>query len=65
MEHFDAERFLRSIERYRVTHTQVVPTMFVRMLKLPDEVRERLRRVVARVCDPRRRAVPGPGQEGR
>jgi acyl-CoA synthetase (AMP-forming)/AMP-acid ligase II len=41
MEHFDAEDFLRCVERYRVTHTQVVPTMFVRLLKLPAEVRAR------------------------
>ena len=40
MEHFDTERYLEYIERYRATHTQVVPTMFVRMLKLPDEVRQ-------------------------
>jgi len=36
MEHFDAAEFLRLVERHRVTHTQVVPTMFIRMLKLPD-----------------------------
>jgi acyl-CoA synthetase (AMP-forming)/AMP-acid ligase II len=41
MEHFDAEQFLALIERYRVTHTQVVPTMFVRLMKLPEEVRAR------------------------
>ncbi len=41
MEHFDAEEFLALIERHRVTHTQVVPTMFVRLLKLPEEVRAR------------------------
>ena len=41
MEHFDAEEFLRLIERHRITHTQVVPTMFVRLLKLPRDVRER------------------------
>ncbi|MCC6763619.1 MAG: AMP-binding protein [Deltaproteobacteria bacterium] len=41
MEHFDAEEFLRLIERHRITHTQVVPTMFVRLLKLPEEVRRR------------------------
>ena len=29
------------IERHRITHSQVVPTMFVRMLKLPEEVRAR------------------------
>ncbi|MBV9456130.1 MAG: acyl-CoA synthetase [Bradyrhizobium sp.] len=39
MEHFDAEEFLRLIERHKVTQSQLVPTMFVRMLKLPDEVR--------------------------
>lgn len=41
MEHFDAEEALALIERYRVTHSQWVPTMFVRMLKLPEEVRNR------------------------
>ena len=32
---------LEAIERYRVTTAQFVPTMFVRLLKLPPEVRER------------------------
>ena len=41
MEKFDAEAFLDAVQRFGVTHTQCVPTMFVRMLKLPDEVRER------------------------
>ncbi len=41
MEHFDAEEFLHLVERHRITHTQVVPTMFVRLLKLPEEVRRR------------------------
>ncbi|MBL8385003.1 MAG: AMP-binding protein [Burkholderiales bacterium] len=41
MEHFDAEHYLRLVERHRVTHTQLVPTMFVRMLKLPEEARRR------------------------
>lgn len=41
MERFDAEEALRLIERHRVTHTKMVPTMFVRMLQLPDRVRER------------------------
>ena len=39
MERFDAELYLKYIDQYDVTHSQVVPTMFVRMLKLPDEVR--------------------------
>ena len=41
MEHFDAEEFLRLVEERRVTHTQLVPTMFSRMLKLPESVRRR------------------------
>ena len=36
MEHFDAAQYLRLIEEYKVTHTQLVPTMFSRMLKLPE-----------------------------
>jgi long-chain acyl-CoA synthetase len=40
MPKFDAETVLRLIEAHRVTHAQFVPTMFVRMLKLPDAVRE-------------------------
>ncbi len=39
MERFDAERSLALIEQYGVTAAQFVPTMFVRLLKLPDEVR--------------------------
>ncbi|MCX4090744.1 acyl-CoA synthetase [Nocardia sp. alder85J] len=41
MERFEPERFLQLVEQYRVTHAQVVPTMFIRMLKLPAEVRAR------------------------
>ena len=39
MEKFDAEEMLRLFERERVTHTQVVPTMLVRLLKLPEQTR--------------------------
>lgn len=38
---FDAETTLSTIDRYRVTHAQFVPTMFVRMLKLSEETRTR------------------------
>jgi fatty-acyl-CoA synthase len=41
MEQFDAEGALHWIEHHRITHSQWVPTMFVRLLKLPDEVRLR------------------------
>lgn len=41
MQHFDAENSLKFIEQYKVTHSQWVPTMFVRMMKLPREIRMR------------------------
>jgi acyl-CoA synthetase (AMP-forming)/AMP-acid ligase II len=41
MERFDPEEALALIERHRVTHSQWVPTMFIRMLKLPEDVRDR------------------------
>ncbi|MCU0729162.1 MAG: acyl-CoA synthetase, partial [Sphingopyxis sp.] len=41
MPHFDAEKTLAAIERFGVTAGQFVPTHFVRMLKLPDDVRSR------------------------
>jgi long-chain acyl-CoA synthetase len=39
MEHFDAEHYLQLVQAHRITHTQLVPTMFSRMLKLPEAVR--------------------------
>ncbi|HET6953581.1 MAG TPA: acyl-CoA synthetase [Acidimicrobiales bacterium] len=41
MERFDPRQCLELIERHRVTHAQFVPTMFVRMLRLPKEERDR------------------------
>jgi long-chain acyl-CoA synthetase len=41
MENFDPEQYLSLIEKYHVTHSQLVPTMFSRMLKLPEDVRNR------------------------
>ncbi len=59
MKSFDAEEFLRIVEQQQVTVVQMVPTMFVRMLGLPAQVRERydlstLHRVVhaAAPCPP-------------
>ncbi|MBP0630985.1 AMP-binding protein [Cupriavidus sp. AcVe19-1a] len=40
MEHFDAEQYLQLVQQHRITHTQLVPTMFSRMLKLPQAQRE-------------------------
>ena len=37
MPRFDAEESLRLIEKYKVTHSQWVPTMFIRMLKLEKD----------------------------
>jgi len=41
MAKFDAESSLAAIARYRITHSQWVPTMFVRLLGLPDDTRRR------------------------
>jgi acyl-CoA synthetase (AMP-forming)/AMP-acid ligase II len=41
MERFDPLEALACIERYRVTHSQWVPTMFVRLLKLSEAERRR------------------------
>ncbi len=41
MERFDPEQYLAMVEQHHVTHSQLVPTMFSRMLKLPAEARER------------------------
>ena len=63
MERFDAGRALSLIERHRVTHGQFVPTMFVRMLKLPEVATGRVFDLSS--LEPggdRRRADLGPGQ---
>jgi long-chain acyl-CoA synthetase len=41
MESFDPERYLALVEQWGVTHSQLVPTMFSRMLKLPPDIRSR------------------------
>lgn len=41
MQHFEAEAALKAIETFKVTHSQWVPTMFIRMLKLDDDVRHK------------------------
>ncbi|MES2716050.1 MAG: AMP-binding protein [Pseudomonadota bacterium] len=40
MEHFDPLHYLALVEKHRITHTQLVPTMFSRMLKLPEADRQ-------------------------
>jgi long-chain acyl-CoA synthetase len=41
MEDFNEEEALRLIEKHQITHSQWVPTMFVKMLKLPEDVRSK------------------------
>ena len=41
MQKFDEVRYLEFVEQYSITHSQLVPTMFIRMLKLPEAVRTR------------------------
>jgi long-chain acyl-CoA synthetase len=41
MEKFDPEHYLQLVEQWGITHSQLVPTMFSRLLKLPEEVRKR------------------------
>jgi long-chain acyl-CoA synthetase len=41
MDKWDAEETLRLIERYGCSHTHMVPTQFIRMLQLPDEVKQK------------------------
>ena len=41
MEKFDSEHYLQLVGKYRITHTQLVPTMFSRLLKLPEAARHK------------------------
>jgi long-chain acyl-CoA synthetase len=59
MDRFEPERTLQLIDRYKVTITHLVPTQFVRLLALPDDVKQRydissLRHVIhgAAPCSP-------------
>ncbi|MBB6226661.1 acyl-CoA synthetase (AMP-forming)/AMP-acid ligase II [Polymorphobacter multimanifer] len=39
MERFEPETYLEAVARYQATHSQLVPTVFVRLLKLPEAAR--------------------------
>jgi long-chain acyl-CoA synthetase len=43
MERFEPEHYLALVEKFQVSHSQLVPTMFSRLLKLPAQVRGRYR----------------------
>lgn len=38
---FNPEGFLADIERFKITHAYLVPTMMVRLLKLPESIRQK------------------------
>ena len=64
LERFDPVSYLEAIATHRVTHAQLVPTMLVRLLRLPPEVRaahdlSSLRAVVTSgaPCSPARKAA--------
>ena len=65
MPRFSPEEFLRLVQEQRITHAQMVPTMFVRLLELTEEVRDALRHLQSRGRRSRRRPVPGPRQATR
>jgi long-chain acyl-CoA synthetase len=62
MENFDPQQYLALIPKHRVTHTQLVPTMFSRLLKLPPADRAAADLSTLKIAGPRRRALPGPGE---
>ena len=41
MPKFDAEQALQLLQQYAITHSQWVPIMFIRMLKLPEQTRRK------------------------
>ena len=41
MDHWDPVECLRLVERHGITHTHMVPTMFHRLLAVPEDTRER------------------------
>ena len=58
MDHWDPVEALQLIQRHGITHTHMVPTMFHRLLALPDRDTGALRHLVAALRDPWRGAVP-------
>ena len=64
MPRFDPVGLLELIERERLDTMFMVPTMFIRLLKLPEDVRRRYDTLLAQVRHPRRRALPARRQDG-
>ena len=63
MEHFDPVELLACVERHRVTHLLMVPTMFVRLLKLSPEDRARFDLSSLRFCIHGAAPCPAPVKE--
>ena len=63
MAHFDPREALAALERHRCTHSQWVPTMFSRMLKLPEEDRNRFDLSAHRVAIHAAAPCPRPVKE--
>jgi hypothetical protein len=63
MEKFDPETYLGVVEKHAINASQLVPTMFVRMLKLPENVRAKYD--VSSMKMAIHAAAPCPGQTAR
>src|SRR5207248_782648 len=63
MAHFDPLDALAALERHRCTHSQWVPTMFSRMLKLPEQDRTRFDLSAHRVAIHAAAPCPRPVKE--
>jgi len=63
MEKFDAFQSLELIDKYQVTHSQWVPTMFIRMLKLSEEQRKGLDMSSQRIAIHAAAPIPIPVKE--
>ncbi len=61
---FDPEELLGMIEKHKVTHLHMVPTMFVRLLKLPDDVKKKYDLSSLALRGSRGGALPGAYQAG-
>ena len=59
---FEAEDMLRLIDRHKVSHMHIVPTMFVRLLRLPDDGEAALRSLLAALDHPWRRTLRAGGE---
>ena len=62
MPRFEPEEFLRLIETQKIDTIFMVPTMFIRLMKLPEAGPQEIRHVLAASCHPCRRTLSGRRQ---